>query len=104
MENVPIRHTFLCPVAGGWGIRGSILRDHLNYKLFHPKHMPRQYHDILGVGQMLHYNALSGDSNTGMLPIQEHFCEIRDDIVDIPSHWISYIKDLDKLGLDIKSG
>ena len=108
-KTYPIRHTFLCPVAGGiMGIRGSILRDQLNYKLFHPKHMPRQYHDILGVGgaDAALYNALKWRFKCGYIADTTalHMKSRDGRIVDIPSHWISYIKDLDKLGLDIKSG
>lgn len=107
-KTYPIRHTFLCPVAGGiMGIRGSILRDHLNYKLFHPKHLPRQYLDILGVGgaDSALYNALKWRFKCGYIAETTalHMKSRDGSIVDIPPHWRSYIQDVNPQGINLKN-
>ena len=104
----PIRHTFLCPVAGGiMGIRGSILRDHLNYKLFHPNQLPRHYLDILGVGgaDAALYNALKWRFKSGYVANTRalHMKSRDGSIVDIPSHWRSYIQDVNVQGIHVKN-
>ncbi len=98
-KKYPIRHTFLCPVAGGiMGIRGEILRDTLNYKLFHPKYFPKQYLDISPVGgaDSALYNAIKRKYKVGYIANTTALhMKSRDGlIVDISDAWDGYIKDI----------
>jgi len=92
-----IRHTFSCPVAGGiMGIRGEILRNDLNYKLFHPKYFPKRYLDVSPVGgaDSALYNALKRTYKVGYIADTKalHMKSRDGKIIDISEGWRHFIQ------------